>query len=107
MDCLRKRKVKSMIFKFKRKIVLPILILLIMPTIILSILFFNRMQKISYENTVENVENSLKTYPIKDEFYSKQMLFSELSSLMSVKIIAYEGNNIVYNSLDEIGRAHV
>lgn len=102
MDCLRKRKVKSMIFKFKRKIVLPILILLIMPTIILSILFFNRMQKISYENTVENVENSLKTYPIKDEFYSKQMLFSELSSLMSVKIIAYEGNNIVYNSLDGI-----
>lgn len=102
MDWLRKRKVKSMIFKFKRKIVLPILVLLIMPTIILSILFFNRMQKISYENTVKNVENSLKTYPIKDEFYSKQMLFSELSSLMSVKIIAYEGNDIVYNSLDGI-----
>ncbi len=73
-----------------------------MPTVILSVLFFNRMQKISYENTVEDVENSLKTYPIKDEFYSKQVLFSELSSLMSVRIIAYEGNNIVYNSLDGI-----
>jgi len=89
-------------FKFKRKIVLLLLLLLIMPTIILSILFFNRMQKISYENTVENVENSLKTYQIKDGFYSKQMLFSELSSLMGVGIIAYEGNNIVYNSLDGI-----
>lgn len=89
-------------FKFKRKIVLPILLLMVMPTIILSVLFFNRTQKKSQDILVENIENLLETYQIKDDFYSKQMLFSELSSLKDVGIIAYESENIIYNSLDLI-----
>ncbi|WP_097026993.1 sensor histidine kinase [Clostridium peptidivorans] len=93
--------------KFKRKIVLPILFLMIIPILILSVLFFSRMQRIYYESIVQNTENFLnliseRTYKMKDDFYSKQMLFSELSSLKKLGVIAYEGDEIFYTSLDGI-----
>lgn len=93
--------------KFKRRIVLPILFLMIMPTLILSISFFSRMQKIYYDNVVQNTENLLnliseRTYKMKDDFYSKQMLSSELPSLKKLGVIAYNGEDIFYNSLDGI-----
>ncbi|KGK84201.1 ATP-binding protein [Clostridium sp. HMP27] len=93
--------------KFKRRIVLPILFLMTMPTLILSISFFSRMQKIYYDNVVQNTENffnliSERTYKIKDDFYSEQMLSSELSSLKKLGVVAYKGDDIFYTSLDGI-----
>lgn len=93
--------------KFKRRIVLPILFLMMMPTLILSISFFSRMQRIYYENVVQNTENffnliSEKTYKTNDDFYSKQMLSSELSSLKKLGVVAYKGDDIFYTSLDGI-----
>ncbi|MBM7871687.1 nitrogen fixation/metabolism regulation signal transduction histidine kinase [Clostridium pascui] len=90
--------------KFKRRIVLPILFLMIMPTLILSVSFFSRMQKIYYENVVQNTEGFLnliseRTYKMEDGFYSKQMLSSELSSLKKLRVIAYDGDDIFYSSL--------
>lgn len=93
--------------KFKRRIVLPILFLMMMPTLILSISFFSRMQRIYYENVVQNTENFLnliseKTYRMNNDFYSKQMLSSELSSLKKLGVVAYKGDDIFYTSLDGI-----
>lgn len=93
--------------KFKRRMVLPILFLMIMPTLILSISFFSRMQRIYYENVVQDTENffnliSEKTYKMNNDFYSKQMLSSELSSLKKLGVVAYNGDNIFYTSLDGI-----
>ncbi|MBE6069084.1 MAG: HAMP domain-containing protein [Clostridium lundense] len=93
--------------KFKRRMVLPILFLMMMPTLILSISFFSRMQRIYYENVVQDTENffnliSEKTYKSNNDFYSKQMLTSELSSLKRLGVVAYNGDDIFYTSLDGI-----
>lgn len=93
--------------KLKRRIVLPILFLMMMPTLILSISFFSRMQKIYYDSVVQNTENffnliSERTYEMNDDFYSKQMLSNELSSLKKLGVVAYKGDDIFYTSLDGI-----
>lgn len=93
--------------KLKRKIVLSILFLMMIPTIILSALFFSRTQRIYYDNAVQNTENILKLisermYQMKDGFYSKQMLFRELSLLKNFGIIVYEGKEIIYTNLNGI-----
>lgn len=93
--------------KFKRRMVLPILFLMMMPTLILSVSFFSRMQRIYYENVVQETENffnliSEKTYKMNDDFYSKQMLSSELSSLKRLGVVAYKGDDVFYTSLDGI-----
>ncbi|SNS81883.1 PAS domain S-box-containing protein [Anaerovirgula multivorans] len=91
--------------KLKRKIAVPILVLMIMPTMILSILFFNNMQKNSYENANQNIENSFNAISVaisqtNDEFYSRQILFSSLSALSNFGIVVYEGNEVVYEKIE-------
>jgi len=91
--------------KLKIKIVLPILFLMIMPTIILSILFLSSMQKKSYENAVQNIESSLDIISVaisetNGKPYLKQVLFGYLSSLKDYDIVVYEGGKIVYESVD-------
>ncbi|KAJ51681.1 nitrogen fixation/metabolism regulation signal transduction histidine kinase [Clostridium tetanomorphum] len=92
--------------KLKRKIVLPILFLMILPTVVLSISFLNIMQRVFYDNVSENAENFLNSiseriYQVNDEFYFKQMLFSKLSSMEDLGVIVYEDNDIVYERLNE------
>lgn len=91
--------------KLKRKIALPIFVLMIMPTLILSFLFFSNMQKAAYKHAEQSIENALNTISTaisetNDEFYSKQMLFSSLSSLSNFGIVIYEGNKIIYEKMD-------
>ncbi len=87
--------------KFQRKIVWPILFLMLMPTALLSVMFFVSMQRLSYENTVEKVENTFdlieeRTRRVEPEFYTKQRLISELTGLDYIDLFAYEGTEGLY-----------
>ncbi|WP_432407968.1 sensor histidine kinase [Wukongibacter sp. M2B1] len=93
--------------RLKIKIILPILFLMIMPTMILSILFLNSMQKKSYENAVQNIENSLDIISVAvsetdGKLYLKQLLLSYLSSLKDYDVIVYEGDRVVYENADAL-----
>ncbi len=89
----------------KRNLVFPILFLMIMPTIILSFLFFNSMQKDSYESAIQNVDNSLNFISVAlsqtdDLSSSKQFLFNYLAFLNNYTVIVYEGEKIIYQNMN-------
>lgn len=93
--------------KLQRKIVLPILVLMIVPTMMLSVLFFTSMQRFSYENLEEKIEHSFsliteKTRQMESDFYTKQRVISELTALENLDVFAYEGNKLLYTSRKEV-----
>ncbi|MBF4692576.1 HAMP domain-containing sensor histidine kinase [Fusibacter ferrireducens] len=89
--------------KLQRKIVFPILVLMIVPTVLLSVLFLVSMQRFSYENTVEKIDHSFnliteKTHQVESDFYTKQRLISELTALEHLDIFVYDGDELIYVS---------